>query len=408
MEAGTVIVGAGHAGFAAAAALRTEQYQGAVTLIGAEADLPYQRPPLSKSYLKGDVESDSILLRPPSFYRDQRIDLRLGEKVESVECARKLLTLKSGESVAFDKLVLATGARARKLQVPGADLPGVVEIRTLIDAKDIVARLPSTTNVAVIGGGFVGMEFAASATSFGKRVTVLEAAALILGRSIAPITSSHILDWHRSRGVKVILNARVTRIEGDERGVRNVVSDEGTRIPAELVLVAIGAESNVDLAVSAGLVCENGVVVDEQLRTSAADIYCVGDSSAHKSRFSDGRRIRLESIQNATDQARAVARSLTGKDGRYDAVPWFWSDQANLKLQTVGLSFDADNYVVRGSLTDGRFSVFHYRGPTLVAVDSINQPGDHIIARHLISKRLSLDPDRVGDVAHPLKSLIPA
>lgn len=408
MNRGVVIIGAGHGGVSLATALRAAKYEGPVTLISDEAALPYHRPPLSKAFMAGEAKGftdDKLKLSADNFYTDNDIALRLGSPVATIDTAAQAVTLASGERIDYAFLVLATGARARSLPIAGIDRPGVETLRTLADARRIRAQLAQARSLVVIGAGFIGLELAATARQLGKAVTVLEAAPRILGRSVSPLVSEWITARLRADGVRIELDARITEIAG-ANGKVSAVREEGREWPADLVIVGAGATPNTALAEAAGIACDNGIVVDAQLHTSARCVFAIGDCAAHPNPFAGGARIRLESIQNANDQARIVMRNLTGNPTPYHSVPWFWSDLGNIKLQMVGLSIGATDYVVRGEPASGKFSVFHYRGDTLVAVDSINHPADHIQARRLVGGGISPAKAEVADLAVDLKQHI--
>lgn len=408
MSKGVIIIGAGHGGVNLAIALRTEKYQGPVTLLSDEADLPYQRPPLSKTFVKGsDLEADEqkLLLRPQQFYADKAITLQLDTRVSAINTEGREVRLEDGSKLEYEQLVIATGTRARSLPLPGIDLKGVEVIRTLDDARRIRSAMASVENVAVIGGGFIGLEFAATAKQMGKTVTVLEAADRLMGRSVAPVISDYVLEKHRDSGIDIQLGASVEALQGKDGHVAGVQTTAGN-IPAELVIVGVGALPNSELAEAAGIACDNGVIVSNHMRTSVQNVFAIGDCAAHKNLFAENRQLRLESIQNATDQARTVAKVIAGTDAVYEVVPWFWSDQGDMKLQMVGLSFDATETVTRGDPASGKFSVFHYRDEQLIAIDSINQPGDHLMGRKLIGGHTSPPVSDVGNTDIPLKSLL--
>lgn len=406
-QSGVVIAGAGHAGFNVALALRNEKYDGPIRLLGAEGLLPYHRPPLSKTYIKGDSDDSKIWLRPEKFYTDSNIILHLSDAVESVDRQQKTVTT-AEDTFAYDTLVIATGTKARSFEVSGSDLDGVEVIRALSDARRIRDQLPECESIVVIGGGFIGLEFAAAVNAMGKSVTVLEAAPRTLGRSVAPQTSDYMQDCHSAEGIEFVLNARVSEIIGDEGKVSAVRCEDGMSYPADLVIVGIGVVPESGIAEAAGLECNNGIVVDGQLRTSDRSVFAVGDCAAHKNRFAENREIRVESIQNATDQARTVARVISGSDpdAAFNSVPWFWSDQGKIKLQMVGLSYDADEFVLRGNPEDGKFSVFHLRHNILVAIDSINQASDHMAGRKLLVEGISPTVEQISDPEFRLKSLL--
>lgn len=379
---GVVIAGAGQAGFQLAASLRAEGYEDPIALIGEEPHLPYQRPPLSKAFLAGQQEADAVALRPGAFYEQHRIRLMTGEKAVEIDRAAQRIRLASGASIPYEKLVLAVGARVRELPRNGA-----VYLRTFDDAVELKQRLESAGDVVVIGGGFIGLEVAAVARSLGKSVTVTEAQSRLMPRVVAPIISEFYRELHTSHGVKISFGP-----------------DASSR-PADLVVAGIGVIPNVELAAGGGLAVADGIVVDEFLRTEDPNIYAIGDCAAHPNPFAGG-RVRIESVQNAVDQARAVAAAIVGRGHPYRAVPWFWTDQFDIKLQMVGLSGGCDRVVTRGNPESGKFSVFYFKDYRLIAVDSINRPGDHMTGRKLLAAGSQPTPEQCGDESVDLKSLV--
>lgn len=380
---GIVIVGAGHAGSQLAASLHQEGYRGPVTLVGAEADFPYHRPPLSKAFLKSGDDRPQPL-RAESFYASEGVTFLPGVSVSDLDLAGRTLHLSDGTTRPYGKLVLATGAHARRLNVEGAELDGVVVMRTIADARAIRARLGDVGRVVVVGGGFVGLETAATLHALGKPVSVLEIASRLLGRAVAPQISDHVLGRLQASGVPVSLGMGLARIEGSNGRVTGVVSATGDTAPADMVLVGIGAEPETALAEAAGILCRNGVLVDGNLRTSDPHVFAIGDC-ARFDHWQAGRSVRLESVQNATDQARQLARFFAGKEEPPPPVPWFWSDIGDMKLQMAGLSFDADTFVTAGDPSANAFSVYHFRNETLIAVDSVNRAADHMTARRMLA-----------------------
>ena len=402
-ERGVVIVGAGQGGFQAAASLRQEGYEGPVTLIGNEPGLPYQRPPLSKDYLK-DGDADRLALRPAAFYETAGIDVLSDVGASRIDRDGRHVELSDGRTLRYDKLILATGSRNRKLPVPGADLQGVVELRTLADAQALRARLPQVRHAIVIGGGFIGLEFAAVARSFGVEVTVIEAAERVMSRVVSPATSEHFHALHRDLGVELRLGATAAEILGDGGRATDVRLSDGTEVAGDLVVVAVGIVPNVELAEEAGLDCANGIVVDAELRTSDPDIFAIGDCVSF---VPHGRadRLRLESVQNAVDGARAVAATICGRPTPLTAVPWFWSDQATAKLQIAGLTHDSDRHEVvpRG---EGKLCVFCFREGRLVGLETVNAPADHMAARKLLAARTDVTPAELEAADWRLKALL--
>lgn len=396
MEA-VVIAGGGQAGYQTAASLRTEGFEGAIFLICEEPHLPYQRPPLSKAFVLGKQDQARLWLRPESFYGGHQIELLPGEKVVAIESTTQRIRLKSGRQLNYSKLVLALGASNRRLAVPGSDLEGVCSLRTLSEAVELKQRLQQASNVVVIGGGFAGLEVAASARALGKEVTVIEALPRLMARAVGSVISDFIHAVHTAQGVKVLLSAQVEEIRGSEGKAREVILKGGRSVAAELVVVAVGIAPRTELAQEAGLSVENGIAVDELLRTGDENIFAIGDCAQYPSAFS-GSRVRLESVQNAVDQGVSVARTITGKPAGYRAVPWFWSDQFEIRLQMAGLPEGYDRQVIRGHPQSGKFSVFHFRAGRLCSVDSINRPVDHMAARKLLaSGAAELTPERAAD-----------
>ncbi len=398
-----VIVGAGHAGVQAAASLREEGSDAAIVLLSGEPDLPYQRPPLSKAFLKGAMDRAGLPLRAEAFYRDKAIDLRLGVEAARIDLAGKRVELSSGAAEPFDHLILATGARPRPFDIPGAMLEGVLSLRNIADAASIRERLVVGTRVVVIGAGFIGLEIAATALALGGEVTVVEIARP-LGRAVSPATSDFFLDAHQAFGARFRLGVGVKAIEGANGAAAAVVLSDGERVAADVVIVGVGVFAEDRLARAAGLTCDNGVVVDAHLAASDPAVSAIGDC-AQFPQHSVGQLLRLESVQNATDQAKSVARRLTGKPAPYRALPWFWSDQGDLKLQIAGLSHGVDRWILRGDPKDRAFAAFGFRNGLLAAVETVNRGGEHMAARRIIDGNLPISPDDAGDPAFDLRKL---
>lgn len=404
-----VIVGGGQAAVQLCLALRKEKYDGAIKIFSAESEPPYHRPPLSKAYITGKADDSKLPMRPESFYPGKNIQLCLNDEVLSIDTSAKTITISSGKQ-AYSSLVIATGAIARPLAIEGRGVKAVYELRDVHDARRIKASLEEASDVAVIGAGFIGLEVAAAARQLGKKVTVFDMADRVMGRAVAPLISHWFEKTHRAAGIDIHLQESVTRIIADDSGrVTGVERNNSEIIDAQLVLIGIGVLPNTDIAAAAGIECDNGVLVDEFCRTSDPHVYAAGDCANHPNIFADGRRVRLESIQNATDQARVIAaaigpNSATAKP--YCAVPWFWSDQAEHSLQMTGLSFDADNHVVRGEPDSAGFSVFHYRQQKLLAVDSVNASRDHMLARKLLVAGVSPTVEQAADTSVNLLDLV--
>lgn len=398
-----VIIGAGHGGSQAAVSLRQEGYDGEIVLISDEKDLPYHRPPLSKTFLKSS-DADGLMLRAQAVYDDNRITLELGVRADAIDVGAKTVKLSDGRVLEWSDLIIATGARARIPDLPGIQLAGVVTLRTVDDARTIREHMASAQKVAIVGGGFIGMEMAHSCKLMGKDVTLIEAAPRVLARSVAPVVSAHVEQRSRAAGIEVMTGVGLEEITGADGRANGVRLGDGRTVAADLVVLGIGALANVELALDAGLAVDNGIVVDGAMRTSAPHVYAIGDCVNFEHQQS-GRRLRLESVQNATDQARHVAAVIAGKADDYVQVPWFWSDQGDMKLQTAGLALDTDDTIVSGKPDTNSFSVYHFAGKVLVAVDSINRPADHMIARRLLAAGISPSAQDIADGAARLKEL---
>lgn len=400
-----VIVGASHAAAQLASGLRQLGWEGNISLIGQEPIPPYHRPPLSKAYLAGEKHSDELLIRPASFYEKSNIDLVLGTKVTAIDRANRRVELHDGGTIPYDRLALATGAKVRRLTVPGTDLEGVFYLRDLNDVDRIRAHVGPGKSAVIVGGGYIGLETAASLRKLGLHVTVLEAMPRILQRVTAPEVSDFYSRVHAEEGVTIVTGAVVDALlgEGHVAGVRLA---DGSEHAADLVVIGVGILPATELAEAAGLEVDNGIVVDEYARTSDHAIVAAGDCTSHYNPIYDC-RLRLESVQNATDQAKVAASTLCGTLAPYHALPWFWSDQYDLKLQIAGLSQGYDRVVMRGDSGSGRsFAAFYFRGDRLLAVDAVNRPKEFMFTRKALSAGQSLDPDRVGDEAVDLQQAL--
>jgi 3-phenylpropionate/trans-cinnamate dioxygenase ferredoxin reductase subunit len=386
-----------------AESLRSEGYDGAITMIGDERWPPYQRPPLSKAYLLGEFTAAQLTLRAPEVLARKRIDLKLDATVTAIDRAAKQVRLTDGSAIDYVGLCLATGSRPRPLPVPGADLGNVLFLRTLDDTQAIAAALPEVRRVAVVGGGFIGLEFAAVARKLGKEVVVLEGADRLMPRAVTPMMSAFYRDLHVDHGVQVELGAAVSALVGKNGQASAVRTVDGREFPAELIVVGIGILPNMELGKAVGLDCEHGIIVDACSRTSDAAIVAAGDCAAR--RLPDGNLLRLESVQNAIEQAKSAAAALLGKDRPFTANPWFWSDQYDVKLQMVGLAAGHDRVVLRGAPESHKFSAFYFRNDRLIAVDSINRPEDHLPARRLLDHGISPTANQAADPAFALSAL---
>jgi 3-phenylpropionate/trans-cinnamate dioxygenase ferredoxin reductase component len=407
-DAGVVVVGASHAGFQLAASLRQHGYDGRITLVADEPVLPYQRPPLSKDYLDGKIGFDLLLMRPEAFYQEHRIEFLPGTRVVEIDRAEKAVRLASGERLPYGHLVLATGARNRVPPLPGVELDGVCYLRTLAETAELRDRLAVAAQVVVIGAGFIGLEFAAVARGQGKDVHIVEMTDRVMGRVVSVPTSLFFAEAHRNTGVKFGFAAQAARIAGRDGRVDHVELASGERLPADLVLVSVGVIPNGELASAAGLRVANGIVVDQELLTADPNISAIGDCAAFPSVHADGAPTRLEAVQNATDHARCVADRLVGKPHPYGALPWFWSEQGKLRLQIAGLTNGHDRSVPRCDPASGEFSIFCYRGETLLGIESINRPGDHALARRLLGAGRQITPDEAADLSFDLRAVATA
>ena len=396
-----IIVGGGHAAGQAAASLRQEGFEGQITVIGDEPHIPYQRPPLSKQYLAGEQGLDRVYLRPDKFYADKGVAVQSGVRVEAIDCAAHTVTTSEGQALAYDGLLLATGSLVRRLNLPGGELDGIHYLRTIADADAIKADMAPGKTAVVVGGGYIGLEVAAVCVAAGLEVHVLEMEQRVLQRVTTPAMSAFYRGLHEGRGVQIHTSAQVTGFLGDSR-VTAVQCGERS-FPADLAVVGIGILPAAALAEAAGLDCDDGILVDERCRTSDPNIYAAGDCTNHPNPLL-GRRLRLESVPNAMEQARVAAANLCGKKRDYAAVPWFWSDQYELKLQMVGFSADGEEEVLRGDMTANRFAVFYLKDGAVVAADAVNSPKEFMLCRRLIGQKVN-----AAALANPetdLKSLL--
>ncbi|MFC5385861.1 NAD(P)/FAD-dependent oxidoreductase [Aquamicrobium segne] len=404
MKKGTLIIGAGHAGVQTAASLREAGYDEPVVLIGKENELPYHKPPLSKTFIK-DAQAGPQLLRGENFYASNHIDFRPGLHVTRIDLASRRLEFAQAAPLAFDRLVLATGSRPRRLSVEGADLAGVVSLREIEDARLIRLKSDASADVVVLGGGFIGLEIAATLQAAGRNVTVIEAADRLLGRVVAQPIGEHVRQRFADLGVRILTGMTVSRLEGENGYVTAAITSAGERLPAQLVIVGVGVVPNVELAEQAGIAVANGVRVDGQMRSRVAEIFAVGDVASYR-HWLTGQDVRLESVQNATDQARLAAQIIAGGSETYKAVPWFWSDIGDMKLQMVGLNTGADNHLVVGERQENSFSAYHFAGERLVAIESVNRPADHMLGRKMMAAGLFPDRNLVLQGNNAMKGLL--
>ncbi len=406
-DAHVVIVGAGHAGGTLAALLRQYGLAGEITLVGEESIPPYQRPPLSKAWLKGEADAESLALKPLEFYAGNRIDFRPSVRGVSIDRARKVLALSDGSELAYDILVLATGARPIRLPIPGADLGGILELRTAADAEALKAALGPGRTMAVVGGGYIGLEAAASARALGADAVVLEREPRILARVAGEVLSNFFRQVHEGHGVRFLTGASVTGFRGEGGKVTGVELADGRVIDCDLALVGVGAVPNQELAQEAGLAVNRGVVVDLEARTSDPAIFAIGDVTLRPMPIY-GRDFRMESVPNALEQAKQVACAITGRPAPAGETPWQWSDQYDIKLQIAGYNFDSDQSLVRGDPASGHFAIFHLKGDQVQAVEAINSPPEFMMGRQLIGSRRPVDKQRLADTSVSMKEVAAA
>lgn len=399
-----VIVGAGQAGGETAAELRRQGYAGSITIVGDEPHVPYKRPPLSKTYLAGTATTESLYVMSQAAMDKANITFLGNARASAIDRANKTLKLADGRSLPYGKLVLATGGRARQLTIPGADLPNIHVVRGIGDVEAIRQHFSAGKRLVIVGGGYIGLEVAAVATKAGLKVTVLESAPRVLQRVTAPEMSAFYEQVHRDAGVDVRTGVQLAGFEqqGDSIEVKLV----GGEVQGDLVIVGIGLIANTELAADAGLAVDNGIVVDEFTRTSDPDIHAAGDCTNHPSEFL-GRRVRLESVQNAMEQGRCAAANMLGKETKYANVPWFWSDQYELKLQMVGMSGGFDQCVLRGDPAKRNFGAFYFKDGALIAVDTVSRPQEFMLAKKMVALKAKVDPAKIADESIPLKDLVP-
>ena len=408
MHYDVLIVGAGHGGAQAAVSLRQHKFEGSIAIVGDEPELPYERPPLSKEYFSGEKSFERILIRPATFWAERNIDMLLSRRVTAVDPQAHQVMLNDGSTIGYGKMIWATGGAPRKLTCSGHDLAGVHAVRNRADVDRMLVEMDATNNVVVIGGGYIGLEAAAVLSKFGKKVTVLEALERVLARVAGEPLSRFYEAEHRAHGVEVELGAKVDCIVGNADGrVTGVKMHDGTVLPADMVIVGIGIVPAVEPLIAAGAGGGNGVDVDGYCRTTLPDIHAIGDCAMHANDFAGGGRIRLESVQNANDQASTAAKDILGIAEPYHAVPWFWSNQYDLRLQTVGLSIGFDEALVRGDPATRSFSVVYLREGRVLALDCVNAVKDYVQGKALVVRGLSPDKASLVSPDIPLKSLLP-
>ena len=399
--AGMVIIGCGQAGGQAAASLRQEKYEGPITMIGQEPYIPYQRPPLSKQYLSGEQEKEKLSLRQESFYSEKEIDLKLETSVLSLDPHNKELQLENGETVTYDKLLVATGGRPRKLEVDGHTLKGIHYLRNIDDVDAIKTQMRTSQNLVIVGGGYIGLEVASVAIKRGLTVSVLEMESRILERVTTEEMSAFYHKLHTDEGVNILTSTQAKAFKGSETLESVVCGDH--EIPADLVIVGIGILPNTEMAEAAGLETNNGLVVDEHCRTSNEHIFAAGDCTNHPNPILN-RRLRLESVPNAMEQGRVAASNMLGGSKSYASMPWFWSDQYEHKLQMVGFSKDSDQFIIRGDMASKSFTVFYLKDDSIIAADSVNNPKEFMASKQLVGKKASIEA--LADTSIELKTLI--
>ena len=398
---GIVIIGAGHAAGQAAASLRQAKFEGPVTIIGDETHIPYQRPPLSKQYLAGTQPADKVYLRAEKFYADKDIQLMLDTRATQIDPSTKTINLDNGETIAYEKLLISTGSRPRRLSIVGSDLNGIHYLRTMDDVDGIRADVKPDANLVIVGGGYIGLEVAAVGVELGMNVHVLEMEERILQRVTTPEMSAYYHKLHSDRGVHIHTQTGVTGFAGNGSVEKVLCGDQS--FDADIVIVGIGIIPNIEIAEEAGIHCDNGIVVDDHCRTSDPDIYAAGDCTNHPNPLMN-KRLRLESVPNAMDQARVSTANMLGDDKVYAAIPWFWSDQYELKLQMVGFSADGDSQVLRGDMDSHQFAIFYFKDGKVVAADAVNSPKEFMLCKQLIGK--PADPAQLADPETDLKSLL--
>jgi 3-phenylpropionate/trans-cinnamate dioxygenase ferredoxin reductase subunit len=403
-----VIIGGGQAAGEAATLLRQNRFEGHIILVGAEQYLPYMRPPLSKAFLAGAIEKDALIYKTAAAYEKANVDMRVGVTVEEIDRRAKNLKLSGGATLGYDKLVIATGGRARPLPVPGADLCNIFYLRAIADVEALQPQMEAGRQLMIVGGGYIGLEGAAVAVKRGLAVTVLESAPRVLARVTAPDLSNFYERIHRKAGVEIRTGVTVSgfSVGGEEGAVGKVECAGGQSFAADFVLIGIGLVPNSELAEQAGLDVDDGIAVDAASRSSDPDIYAIGDCATHAQHGFLRRKIRLESVPNALEQARAAAASITGRPIPEAAAPWFWSDQYDLKLQMVGLSDGYDDLAIRGSMESSTFIAFYLKEGVVIAADSVNRPGDFMAAKRIIGERMKISTARLADETVPLKSLL--
>jgi 3-phenylpropionate/trans-cinnamate dioxygenase ferredoxin reductase subunit len=403
MTESLVIVGAGQAAAQLTASLRSEGYAGAIAIVGEEPYIPYQRPPLSKAFLAGELARERLFIKPEEFYAEAKATLTLGTRATAIDRVRKTVKLATGAELAYTTLALTTGSRVRVLPLVGADLPGCFYLRGIADVEKLQDRIVAGQSLAIVGAGYIGLEVAAVAVKRGMKVTVVEAMPRVMARAASEEVSAFYEQVHGKAGVVIRCNAKLDAIERD--GTALALRTSAGPVRADTVLIGIGIVPNVELAAEAGLAVDNGIMVDQHARTNDPAIYAIGDCCNLPCAYAPGGRVRLESVQNAIDQAKHAAAAICGKPKPYNEVPWFWSDQYDLKLQIAGLAAPGDRRVVRGNPADRSFAVFHLREGAIAAVEAVNAAPEYMMGRRLIAQRAKVAPERLADKAVPMKDM---
>ncbi len=401
-----IIVGTGHAGAQAAVALRQQGFTGSILMIGEELHLPYERPPLSKEYFSGEKTFERILLRPEQFWQDKKIDLKLGQRVIQIDAQSHRILTQQNYEYHYDKLIWATGGKPRRLSCEGAALEGIHYIRNREDVDRINQELDRVQKCVIIGGGYIGLEAASALRKINRDVTLVEGQSRVLARVAGPIISDFYQQYHQEKGVELYLGQELDYLEGDQGRVHTVILANGTRIATDIVIVGIGLNPEVNVLVEAGAAFSNGIETDRRCRTSLVDIFAIGDCANHENFFADGQRIRLESVQNANDQAMIVTKEILDKGEDYAAVPWFWSNQYDLKLQTIGLSIGYDQEILRGEPDSGSFTVIYLREGKTISLDCVNRPSDFIQGKAIIQQSIYIPIEQLSDHSQALKDMI--
>jgi len=397
-----VIAGAGHAAGQVVASLKQQEFAGQIVLVGDEPYLPYQRPPLSKKFLSGDLPAERLYVKPASFYEDPQVELRLATRISEIDRDNKTLKTNNGD-IAYDKLILALGSRVRRLDIEGADLDGVHYLRNIADVDGIHAELQNKKHAVIVGAGYIGLEVAAVIRQLGLDVTVVEMADRVMSRVVSPEISDFYQIEHTSQGVKLRLSTGITAFRGDGH-IDAVETADGELISADFVVIGVGIVPNTELASHADIIVADGIVVNDQCQTNDPDIYAVGDCTSHPNSIY-GRQLRLESVHNAVEQAKTAASNICGKQSHYAQVPWFWSDQYDLKLQIAGLSTGYDDVVIRGNPADRSFACLYLKDGKLIATDAVNSPREFVQSKALIAARTVVDRDKLADTEVQLKEL---